>query len=250
MSSIPRSTAPTKAAIAKQIVGSVTTAVTAADATAADRVQSSSLINQARGSRLARTAASVTAQYGANSTQAIAAQAAVTANQTAVSRIQVLHQQVATAAPVVSTNGWALHGRVYDASLQPVSGHTVFLVDSQKTYQEDYGFAYTDSSGYFLINFAGAKPTPAVPPAGENAAVPAESTTAAPSQTVAPAPVSTDPLFLQIANTSGNPVYLSTSAFQPTVGKATYQNITLPAGEPVLGDPTAAIRKTAFPPQK
>jgi hypothetical protein len=67
---------------------------------------------------------------------------------------------------------------------------------------------------------------------------------------VTPAPVPNAPLFLQIANTGGNPVCLSATAFQPTVGKVAYQNITLPAGEPVLGDPTAAIRKTAFPPQK
>jgi hypothetical protein len=245
MSSTQKSSATTKATIAKQIVGSVTTAVTTTDATAADRIQSLSLMNQARGSRLARTAASLAAQYGATSAAATAAQAAVTANQSTVSRIQVLHQQVTTATPVVAANGWALHGRVYDSNLQAVAGHTVFLVDNQKTYQESYGFAYTDSTGYFLINVADT----ASPPVGENIAPAAESTET-PSQSTTPASGAATPLFVQIANTSGKPVYLSATTFQAAVGKATYQNITLAAGEPVLGEPTAAIRKTAFPPQK
>jgi hypothetical protein len=246
MISTPKTTGLSKAAVAKQIAGSVQTALTAADGTSADRVQNLSLIQQARVSRLTRTAASVTAQYGATSGQASAAQAAVVAANTNVARTQMLHQQATTAAPQVAATGWALHGRVYDAQLKPVSGHTVFLVDSQKTYQEAYGFAYTDSTGYFLINFPGATP----PPPSESTATVNE--TAPPSTPAADAPAqsSTEQLFVEIANTSAKPVHLSASAFQPVVGNATYQNITLLAGEPELGDPPEAIRKVALPPQK
>jgi hypothetical protein len=218
----------TQTSAANQIDPNVQTALTAADASSADRVQNLSLIYKARVSRLARTAASVTAQYGATSTQAVAAQNDATAAQTAAARTQILHRQIATVVPTVAATGWALSGRVYDAQLQPVSGYTVFLVDSQKTYQEAYGFAYTDSTGYFLINFSGSTAT-----SSQNTSVDA-----------------TDLLFVEVANASSKPVYLSASAFQPNLGSAVYQNITLPMGEPALGDPPEAIRKLALPPQK
>jgi hypothetical protein len=214
---------------AQQITNSVTTTLNAADSTSADRVQTLGLVHQARVSRLTRTSVALTAQYGANATQAVNAQLAVTSAQTTVARVQVVHRQATTTEPQVAVAGWVLHGRVYDAQSNPVVGHTVFLVDSQKNYQSAYGFAYTDSTGYFVINYAG------------NAAGSSE-------QNTAPAAAAPPNLYVQIANTSAKPVYLSTAAFQPSTGNATYQNITLPAGEPTLGDPPAAIRKVALPP--
>ena len=102
--------------------------------------------------------------------------------------------------------------------MKPHAKYTVFLVDSQKTYQEAYGFAYTDDTGYFLFNVAGAKDTP--------------------------------PLFLAMTNTKGEPVYLSTTPLQPTPGSVTYQNIILPSGTQPLGDPPQAIRDVALPSRK
>jgi hypothetical protein len=102
--------------------------------------------------------------------------------------------------------------------LKPHAKYTVFLVDGQKTYQEAYGFAYTDDTGYFLFNVAGAKNTPR--------------------------------LFLAMTNTKGEPVYLSTTPFQPNPGSVTYQNITLPSGAQPLGDPPQAIRDIALPSRK
>lgn len=215
---------------ANQIDNGAGTALTAADATSADRIRSLGQVHQACMSRLARTAAALTAQYGASSSQATAAQAAVNATQSVVSSIQLVQQQVTTSAPDVAATGWALHGRVYDAQLNPAARHTVFLVDAKRNYLNEYGFAYTDSTGYFLINHAGGK-TRAT---GKNSA----STEAA-----------TD-IFIQVANPRAKPVYLSEVAFQPNVGKATYQNITLPAAEPDLGDPPPEIRKVALPPRK
>ncbi len=164
MTSTTKSAPLSRAAVSKQIAAVIPPALAAADNTSADRVQHLSLVNQARVSRLTRTAASVTTQYGAQSPQAASAQAAVSSAQSTVARIQVLHQQVATPVPTVAAAGWALHGRVYDSNLSPQASHTVFLVDSQKTYQETYGFAYTDSTGYFLINYLRNKPTPTPAP--------------------------------------------------------------------------------------
>lgn len=221
----------TPASAAEQIDNSVNAVLAATDRTSADRVQTLSLVHQARVSRLTRTATSLVAQYGANSPQAVAAQAAVTAAQITVARVDLVHQQVATPAPQVAATGWALHGRVYNAQLQPVSGHTVFLVDSQKNYQRAYGFAYTDGTGYFLINYPGTAPAPS-------------------GQSAAAFESSALEIFIEIVNTEAKPVYLSSTPFQPSLGKAVYQNITLPAGEPVLGDPPEEIRKVAFPPPK
>jgi hypothetical protein len=231
MSSTTPPSGVTPASAAEQINSSVNTVLTAADGISADRIQNLSLVHQARVSRLARTATSVAAQYGTKSKEATAAQEAVAAARTTAARIDLVHQQVATTAPQVAAAGWALHGRVYNAQVQPVSGHTVFLVDSQKYYQRAYGFAYTDNTGYFLINFAGETPAPS----GQSAAA---------SQSLG------IELFVQIANTDAKPVYLSSTAFQPSLGNAVYQNITLPAGEPVIGDPPEAIRKVALPSSK
>ena len=54
-------------------------------------------------------------------------------------------------------------------------------------------------------------------------------------------------LYLEIANAEEQVVYLSKTAFQPTLGQATYQNIQLAAGAPVIGNPPAALRGVALP---
>jgi hypothetical protein len=196
-------------------------ALTSADTSATGAAQSLNQVQQARLAQLSRTAATLKAKYGATDPRVVASEAAVTARTATVARVSALSQQASTPAPVVAATGWALHGRVLNSSLQPVGNQTVFLVDEQKTYQEQYGFSYTDSTGYFLINYT--------PPAGKDSAQPT--------------------IYVEIANLKALPIYLATTAFQPTVGAATYQNITLPAGEKPLGDPPAAIRKVAIPPQ-
>jgi hypothetical protein len=42
-------------------------------------------------------------------------------------------------------------------------------------------------------------------------------------------------------------VYLSKTVFQPQAGAATYQDVTLPAGEPIIGDQPKEIRAIAMP---
>ena len=54
-------------------------------------------------------------------------------------------------------------------------------------------------------------------------------------------------LFIEVADTKARPVFLSTTAFQPVVGGATYQNVVLPAGQQPIGDPPPEIRRVAIP---
>jgi hypothetical protein len=228
-------TTTTSAATAAKISSDATTALSAADATASQRVQNLNLVQQARLAQLTRTAASISARYGAGSPEAAAAEAKVTASKATIARVATVSQQVSSTAPQVSATGWALYGHVYNAQLQPVSAYTVFLVDAKKAYQSAYGFSYTDSTGYFLISFAGD------PASSQNQSQQSSQLGSA----GAPPPPQ---LFIEIANSNALPVYLSATAFQPTLGTATYQNITLPAGEPPIGDPPAEIRSIALPP--
>jgi len=206
---------------ADQLNEAVTAGLTSADSTSTQTVLNLKLVNQARLSQLTRTAVALKAQYGADNASVIAAEAAVTARQAAIARISIVHQQVATPAPQVTPTGWALQGRVFSSSLEPAERYTVFLVDATKIFQRQYGFAYTDSTGYFLINYG-----------GDPAGTPTQPATQ---------------LYLEIANANALPVYLSTTAFVPTIGSATYQNITLPAGEQPIGDPPDSIREVAIP---
>jgi hypothetical protein len=108
-----------------------------------------------------------------------------------------------------------------------MSGFTVFLVDGSKTYQQAYGFAYTDDSGYHLLNYPG--------PDGA-------------AQDKSAKADSTPDLFVEVTNAKAEPVYLSTTPFQPSAGGATYLNIVLPEGNVPIGDPPAQIRDVAVPP--
>ena len=195
-----------------------------ADATALGRMQTLTQVQQARTARLTRAAAAETTRYGAGSSQATAAEAAVAASKATAARIMIAKQRLTTPIRQVPETEWALHGRVFDAQLSPVVGNTVFLVDSQNNYQSAYGFAYTDSTGYFSLSSENAPPSP----------------TQAPAQEASPQ------LFVAIVNAAAQPVYLSKTAFVPAIGAAVYQEIALPSEAPI-GDPSAAIRSVAFP---
>jgi hypothetical protein len=200
----------------------VASALNTADTTASKRLQALGLVHQARVAQLTRTAASLTTEYGASSAQAKAAEAAISASKITVARIAVINRQVSvTQPPQVAASGWAIYGHVYNSQLAPAVAYTIFFVNEQNTYQREIGFAYTGKDGSFHLNY--------------------------PGLASAPAP---DQLYLEIVNAKAQPVYLAATAFQPQVGVATYQDITLPAGEPVLGDPPAEIRETAFPETK
>jgi hypothetical protein len=104
-------------------------------------------------------------------------------------------------------------------------------VDGSKAFLPHYGFAYTDDTGYFVLNYAGdAGQAPAsdkAPASGQAAALPQ--------------------LFVEVVDTNANPVYLSSTPFQPVLGTAIFQDIVLPAGGQPIGDPPQAIRDIAMP---
>ena len=205
---------------ASELGKQVATGLASADTIAAQRVQTLIWVHQARAAQLARTAANLKAQYGADDSGVKSAEAAVAAATADAARAAVVHQQVTTPDPQVTPTGWALHGRVFDPELKPVSGFTLFLVDAAKSYQQAYGFAYTDDTGYFLLNYAGSDPA---------------ATAAQPD------------LFVEITDSKVRPVYLSPAAFQPVLGKATYQTIVLPADDQAIGTPPAEIQAVALP---
>jgi len=207
----------TTQATAATVTSNVTAALNAADTTSTQRVQGLGVVQQARLAQVTRQAARAVARYGKDSPQAKAAQAAVASSKAAVARLAVSGQQATLTAPQVAANGWAIYGHIYHSTLQPASAYTVFFVDEQNAYQSVIGFAYTGSDGSFHLTYPGAEKT-ALPQ-----------------------------LFLEVVNDKAQPVYLSTTAFQPQIGKATYQDLTLPAGEPVLGDPPPDIRSIAMP---
>lgn len=100
----------------------------------------------------------------------------------------------------VAPSGWALQGRVYNAQSQPVAGYSVFFVDASGRYVPQFGFAYTDSSGYFLLNYAGGNGHPSATPQ----------------------------IFIEVTNAASAPVYHASSPFQPRYGTVIFQSITLP----------------------
>ena len=186
-------------------------------------------MRQARVAHLTRTAAALKARYGASDPSVKAADANVAAATLTAARIGLAQRQASTPDPQVSANGWTLHGQVCDTQLQPVSGFTVFLVDASKTYQQAYGFAYTDTVGNFQLNFAGLDPV---------------------EQDKSAKAASTRDLFVEVANAKGELVPLSPTPFQPTPGSATYMNIMLLAGTTSSVDPPAQIRDVAIPPRE
>lgn len=212
------STAPPTATPA-QLEAAVTSALGSADAGGSQSLHNLTLVHSARLSQLKRTAASLKQQYGASDPSVQAAEAAVKTAGVRVARLSALHLQASTPAPQVSANGWTLQGRVFSSTLQPVQHLTIFLVDANKTFQRELGFAYTDSTGYFLINFSGGAEGQTIPPQ----------------------------LFIEIANASGKPVYLGTDVFSPAPGSLTYRNITLLPGEHPIGNPPANVRAGAIP---
>jgi hypothetical protein len=214
---------------ASQLGAQITTSLATADTTAAQRIQFLQQVLAARIRPLTRTAHALKAQYGADDPGVKAAEGNVATATLTAARIGMAQRQTATPDPQVSANGWALQGRVFDAQLQPMSDFTVFLVDASKTYQQQYGFAYTDAGGYFLLNYAGPEAAAQDKPAK-----------------VAPAP----DLFVEIANAKTKPVFLSTIPFRPTAGGATYLNVVLPSGNVPIGDPPPQIRHVAVPPTR
>jgi hypothetical protein len=208
----------------------VTAAIAAADGIVPGHLQELQWTYQARSARLSRTAANLRAQYGANDSRVKSAEAALAASQKAAARVGIAKRQLATPAPAVAAAGWALHGRVYDDAGKPVPRLTVFLADASKNYLSAYGYAYTDDSGYFLLNYNGA--------AGAQGDVGAAAGASEPA------------LFVQVSDLNERTMYSGPTAFAPATGGASYSNIMLSAGDAPIGEPPAGAAKGPPPKRK
>lgn len=212
---------PAGTSVSSPSADQVKATLTAADASANQGIQTLGQVHQARLNRATRAAAALKAQFGADDPRVKVAEAAGTAIKTTIARISIIRQGLARPAVQVAKNGWALHGYVLDVQYQPLPKFTVYLADIRNEFQKQYGFAYTGDNGYFLLNYPGDSDKPA----------------------------DTPKLFVGLVNAAGNPAYLSPTAFQPVMGAATFQTITLPGAAKTLGDPGRPIRAVALPAQ-
>ena len=271
---MPTQTDPTIPTVPTDLQTFGSTVVTSANQLSTAGTSMTKLVQTARVSSLKRAASAAVATYGANSTEATAANQAVTSAQAKTAQIQVVSQKASTTPPAVTSTGWALHGRVYDANLNPQERYTVFLVDAQKNYLSDYGFTSTDSTGYFLIQYPGAsaagsstssKSRPASSDTSDTSSRqdeeftdlnrsgapedPRQSSKASGSSSPKTASTSSIPqVFIQVCDANANPVFSGSTPVTPVTGRATYQVLTLPASGQSLGDLPAEIRAVAIPP--
>jgi hypothetical protein len=200
---------------ANDVNASLTATLTSADTAVLQGLNGATLIHKARLAQQQRYAADLATEYGAQDPRVVAAQAKVTATQLTLGRLSGAYQQSTTDAPAITADEWALQGRIYDVNAQPLAQLTVFLVNGDKIWLRQYGFSYTDQTGLFTLQ----------------GAMPADATV---------------PMYIEIANDAGLPIYLSTTGFAPVKGQVTYQNITLASQTP-LGDPPQPIRIVGLP---
>jgi hypothetical protein len=183
-------------------------------------------LRKARLTQQLRYAAALEKQYGANDAGTKAAKAKVNASKLIIARASAAHQENQTPAVTVSSGQWALQGNVYDPNAQPIPRLTVFLVDAEKAWQRQYGFAYTDANGYFML---------------------ASDSSAAGKEAASYTQGKTPPMFIEIANEKALPIYLDKMAFTPVLGQATYKKIVLSSQTPI-GDPPQPLREVGIPP--
>ena len=203
-----------------------------ADTAAAERIQNLQWVHQARGSQLARAAADLKAEFGANDAVVKRAEQAAAAARTTGARLSSLHRQMTTEDPPVAPGGWALHGHVFTGDGKPVRGFTVFLVDAANAYQELYGFANTDDAGRFIL-------------ASKPAETESSKETKAGSRAQAPAPE----LFVKVTDLRSRPVYLDTTPLPLVPGSVTYKDIELAEGAPPMGQPPGDAKRVAPKPK-
>ena len=177
---------------------SVADAFAQVDNETAERVQLLQMVYLARASQLTRIAADVKAESGADDADVKRAEAAVSSAKAVSSQVAMLHRRMTTPEPKVT-----------------------------KAYQQAYGFASSDETGYFLLRYegAGATSTGKVKQAKE---------------------ASAPELFVEVTDLKGRLVYVSDRAFEPAIGAATYQDIVVVEGV-TKGEPPAQIRKVGMP---
>lgn len=127
-----------------------------------------SAVRQARVNLLQRQVRALAAKPASTTTSASvkSLRATIQLHQSALARFGAVSTQSSTPAPAVPANGWVLHGHIRGPDSQPVAKLTVALTDQEKTWFRNYGYAFTDASGYFSLSYAPPAAAPAPAPAG------------------------------------------------------------------------------------
>jgi hypothetical protein len=171
-------------------------------------------IRQARINQLQRQATALSAQKGATDPEVVSLQKSIQTQLALVSVLGVVGYQASTPAPTAPANGWILYGFVRDQNLQPAPKLTVYLVNEAKEWLRNYGYAFTDATGYFILSYA------------PDASIDKER-----------APTS-ESVYLEVSSQARQPLYIDSSAFTLAVGAAQYREVVL-SGQGVLGSPPA-----------
>lgn len=209
-------------------------------------------VHTARLAQQQRYAASLEKEYGPNDSGTKAAKAKVAATKLVIARTTAAQQQTKRPSLALNANQWALQGNVYDANSQPISKLTVFLVDAEKAWQRQFGFAYTDANGYFLLrnNPSQSSTSTGAATGAATGASTSAATGTAPADTPRDSAIGnqTGTYYIEIADDRGQPIWIDKTAFTPVLGQASYRKITLKSQSP-LGDPPRPIHEVAIPPQ-
>ena len=184
-------------------------------------------IRQARASQLQRQVASLTATYGATDPRVVAAKASLQNQQTFANRLGLVSTTTSTTAPTAPANGWVVYGRVRNADLTAAPQLTVFLADQSRAWLSNYGYAFTDQTGYFTLSYA--------PPAsGKKQAKATDALTA----------------YLEVSNAACKLMYIDASPMSIETGAVVYRDIVLSAKVPLGTPPCEPGAPPSAPPAK
>ncbi len=187
-------------------------------------------VRQARANQLQREAASLTRIYGPQDPRVLAAQAALQNQRAYASKLGIARDTSSTAAPTAPASGWVLYGHVRNAGLTPAAQFTVFLADQGRAWLTQYGYAFTDQAGYYVLSY-----TPAT-----------HSTEAGQKQAAAAAPLTA---YVTVSDPACKLVYADTSPISLPADAAINRDIVLGQG-PIGTPPCQEGAAPAVPPAK
>jgi len=193
------------------------------DAQTSQQLTNLTYIRQSRINQQQRELTTLTAQFGSTDSAVVALSDSIKVQQSLTSVLGVTRAIAATAVPTVPANGWVLQGHIRDNTSQPIAKLTVCLVDEQKNFLSTYGYAYTDANGYYALTYTPDAATPA------------------------PAPLSA---YLEVLNSSGQAIYIDTTAFTLNPGASVFRDLLLASQTPLGNPPPGASGNAIFKAKK
>lgn len=196
--------------------------ITGADAHRAAGLSHLSTVRQAKSEQWTRERTRLAKLLGDGHPAVVALNQRIAVNASLVTALGVASDQAQTDVPVVDKGGWVVHGRVRDAAFKPQPAMTVALYDENKKWLQQFGYASTDQTGYFLIRY---KPQAATERTSEAAVITTGAITTA---------------HLQVLDAKGRTVHIDSEALALQPDQAYYREIVLTGelvGQPPPGDP-------------